>query len=568
MVDLRVDPDGLRSAGIGLSETAGAVGVAPRCEPAAADPVSVSIAESLTHWSHVLWALMRHAGRQRAAGGLSITSTADHLGSIDDAGAARIANTTDGGSLSAGTSGPLAPTMAASVPVPTLPAIPQMPAPPPLTGEQFSAMVHARPQPDRVREFANQWRNRLAPHILATADDTRRYSNDVQQTWDDGDPQAAANIAQHADWLESSLYASALRLADSADETASHAETVIHNTPSPQEFRDLRQRLNTALAHYQASGDPSQAIALTRQLGQKQGTAVAVYQTYAAAAPVTTNGAGEPPAPAPPIVRGEGPAATLDRQANELNPGAQRGDIGDGDEHGKGAGGDTRDSSTADFGPPFGPSGSPPVAPAQQSTALTTPTVTGTAANVVGAIAGAGVGTMGQLANSVHGMSGANSPLSALSGLSSLPGLGGIPHMGGPQMPSGPGDGAGDSVPDLGNGDPDFGSGGTTPAGGGGGDGGAAGPVSSLSPAVSGVPSAASPSVGAPAVSAPAASVPAVGGGMIAPPVMGGLGRGNDAGRKPNDKRRVVKRPVVNGEPVFGEVERKHSTRRQRTEER
>ena len=445
MVDLRVDTDGLRAAGSGLLGTAGAGGAAPRCDPAAADPVSVSVAATLTQWSHVLWTLMEHAGQQREAGGLSVTGTADHLGAVDAAGAARIASAAAGGSPGSAMPGSSAPALAASVPVPTLPSIPQMPAPPPLTGEQFSAMVHSEPGPDRLRAFAQEWRNRVGPHILATADHTRRYGNSIQQNWDDGDPRAATNVLQHADWLESSLHASALRLADSAEQAANHAETVIQGTPSPEEFRDIRTQLNTALAHYRASGglNGAQVIALTNELGERQGTALARYQTYAAAAPVTTAGAAQPPSPAPPIVRGDGPSATIDRQANQLNPGAHHGNIGDGDEHGQGAGGDTLEPSTADFGPPLGPSGAPSVAPAQPA-AFTPPAVDQTA-NIAGTIMGVGVGTVGQLANSLHGMSGGGSPLSALSGLSSLPGLGGMPHMGSPQMPSGPGDGGGDS---------------------------------------------------------------------------------------------------------------------------
>jgi hypothetical protein len=562
MVDLTVNSDGLRAAGNGLLGTAtGVAGAAPRCDPAATDPVSLFVAATLTQWSHVLWTLMEHAGQQREAGGLSITGTADYLGAVDAAGAAQIAATAADGSRDPAMPGPSLPAASAPVPVPVLPSIPQMTAPLPLTGEQFSAMVHSEPGPDRLRAFAHEWRNTVGPHILATADHTRRYGNSIQQDWDDGQPAAATNVLRHADWLESSLHASALGLADSAEQAAGHAETVIQSTPSPQEFRDIRTNLNTALAHFRASGglNGGQVLALTNQLGEKQGMALAGYQTYAASAPVTTAGASQPPSPAPPIVHGDG-SATIDRQANQLNPGSHRGNRGHGDADGQGAGGDRLEPSTADFGPPLGSSGNPPVAPAQPA-AFTPPAVDQTA-NLAGTIMGAGIGAVGQLAKGLNGISGGGSPLSALSGLSSLPGMGGMPHLGTPQTP---GDGAGDSAPALGN-DHDFGSGGTTPAdggGGGGGDGVGGAPISSSSPAISAAPSAASPSVGTPALSAPT-GVPATAGGpgMFGPPMMGGLGRGNDEGRKPNNRRRVVMRPAINSEPVFGEVERKHSTRR------
>ncbi|MFV1501378.1 hypothetical protein [Mycobacterium kansasii] len=566
MAQVNVDTAALRSAGTGLSNTAGHAGDAPRCDPAATDPVSVIVADTLTKWSHTLWTLMEHSGQQRAAGGISLACTAQYLGALDDAGSAEIA-----GALHSSPN-PVSPSVLSTpgaVPAPRLPEIPPITPPPPLTGEQVSALVHAQPDPDRLRAFASHWRTQIAPHILTAADHTRRYGTSVAQAWDSGSAPAADNIAQHADWLESSLHSSALKLADAADQAADHAEAVIQLTPTPQEFHDIRARLQNAVQHYHATGDPTQAMALTEQLGEKQITAVAGYQSYAAAAPTTTAGSSNPPQPAPPIVRGLGPADTSDKQASQLEPGAHGGNTGDGDDLGNGTGGDPQRPSTADMGPPFGQSGMPPVAPAQQQPVAASPPPAESVgapmmANVAGTIMGAGLGTAGELANGMHGVSG--SPLSALSGLSSL---GGMPHMGGPQTPHA-GNGAGESMPDLGN-DHDFGSGGTTPAGGGGGgggDGGGASMSGSATPAVSGTVSAANPAVGAPAGVSPSGAAPAGGGGsgMFAPPMMGGLGRGNEDERKAGEKRRVVMRPVVNSEPVFGEVERR-STPRQRNQD-
>lgn len=565
MADVKVDTEGLRSAGSGLVNTAGNGGGAPQADPAAIDPVSTSVAETLSHWSQVLWTLMEHAGQQREAGGVSLAGTATYLGALDDAGAAGILSVVGDGQSSVAMPGSLPPAVPAAVPLPTLPGLPQLPAPPPLSGEQVAALVHAQPQPDRLRAFASQWRDQVAPQILAAADHTRDYGNSVAQAWDSGASPASDNLLQHADWLESSLHAHALKLADSADQAAGHAETVIQNTPAPQEFRDIRNHLRAALAHYQASGDPTAAIALANQLGQKQATAVSSFQTYAAAAPGTTSGAANPPAPAPSIVRGTGPNDTIDKHADQLNPEGRHGDIGHGDDQGTGTGNDTSKPSTADTGPPLGQSGLPPTGPAQPLPA-TQPAAATPAANMAGTVLGAGLGTVGQLANSLHDMSSAGSPLQALSGLSSLPGMGGMPNTGQPQMPSG-GDGAGDPMPDAGN-DHDFGSGGTIPAGGG--DGGSGAPVGGSAPVLSGTAIAANPAVGTPIGGSAAGTPAAVGGGsgMVAPPMMGGLGRGNEEERKPQDWRRVIMRPVVNSEPVFGEVERKHTTPRRRKEER
>jgi hypothetical protein len=486
---------------------------------------------------------------------MSLSATASHLGAIDDANAANIGNSLIGdASQSPLPSAPI-PSAAASVPVPTLPAAPDTPAPPPLTGEQVSAMVHAGPGPDRLRAFAEQWRNTLAPHILSTADETRRYGHSVEGNWDDGDPAAARNVIEHADWLESALHKHAMRLADSADQAATHAESVIKNTPRPEDFQDIHNRLNAALR--EGGGlNAGPVIALTNELGEKQASAVAGYQTYAAAAPVTTTGGAQPPPPAPPIVRGGPQAQTLNPQINHPDPAGHDGDRGEGDKHGKDVAGDTLEPSTADSGPPIGASGMPPVAAAQP--AGLDPTTPGVAANIAGTIMGAGMGTASQLANSLHGIGAGGSPLSALSGLSSIPGLGGMPHM-----PGGMGDGDPGGTPDGGAG-PDFGSDGTAPAGGGGGDAGGGGgtPVSSSSPAVSGAPTGAGPVVGAPSGPAPSTTSGGMGGPAMYPPMMGGPGHGNDEGNKSKDKRRVVLRPVPNAEPVFGEVERKRSTRR------
>ncbi|WP_204080280.1 hypothetical protein [Mycobacterium riyadhense] len=565
MAQVSVDTDGLHSAGTGLANTAGPGGVAPRCDPAATDPVSVSVAETLTQWSQVLWTLMEHAGQQREAGGMSLARTAEYLGSLDDAGAGRIASVL-GSSPSTAAPESLPPATPGAVPAPTLPHLPQIPSPPPMTGDQVAALVHAQPDPARLREFANRWRTQIAPHILSAADHTRRFGNSVAQAWDSGTAPVSDNLLQHADWLESSLYSSALQLAQAAEQAAGHAETVIQSTPTPQEFHEVHARLQTAVKHYQVSGDPTEAIALTQHLREKRTTAVAGYQTYAAAAPTTTGAAANPPVPAPPIVRGTGPGDSSETNANQLNPGAHCDHAGDGNDAGKGAGDDTQRPSTADIGPPLGQSGTPPIAPAQQQPVTTSPATAGAPvmADIAGEVMGAGLGTAGQLANSMHGVSG--SPLSALSGLASPSGLGGMPHMGGPQAPSG-GDGPeAESMPDLEN-DHDYGSGGTTPAGGGGGgDGGGGAPVS---PPVSGTVSAANPTVGPPVGTSPSGGVPtaAGGSGMIAPPMMGGMGRGNEDERKAAEKRRVVLRPVVNSEPVFGAAERQRSTQRRRKED-
>ena len=328
MADIRLETDGLRAAGGGLAQTAGSAGSAPRCDPAASRPGIWVCCGDADHWSHVLSTLMEHADQQRQAGGLSVTGNADYLDAVDEAGAARIATAATGDSP--GMTVPVSvPTRCASCPCRRCRPYRRCRAPPPLTGEQFSVMVHSEPGgPARLRAFAREWRNGLAPHILATAHQTRGYADSIQQGWDDGDPQAAINAREHADWLESSLHSSALGLADSAEQAADQAETTIQNTPTPEDFRNIHTQLNAALAQYHASGgrNGAQVVALSNQLGETHGAALVSYHTYQAGAAVTTRGAARQPSPAPPIVRGDGPAGSIDQHAEEHNPGAHRGE--------------------------------------------------------------------------------------------------------------------------------------------------------------------------------------------------------------------------------------------------
>jgi hypothetical protein len=558
-MDLTADTDSLRADGVGLqATTAMPAGGAPRCPPAAADPVSGSVAQAFSHWSQVLWTLMEHAGHQRETGGISVAAVAQHLDQVDTASAGAISAVLGGSSLGSGADNFAGPTSAGPVAPPTLPPLPQMVAPPPMTGEQVAAMVHSQPNPDHLRMFADHWRSVVGPRIVAAADETRSYGNSIAHDWDDGDPAAARNVLKHADWLESALHGHVTNLAASAEEAAGHADTLIQNTPRPEEFRDLRQRLNTAMRTYRASGgvNGGEVIALNNELGQKNETALASYSTYAAAAPTTTTGAGQPPPPAPAIV--DSPSiAPVNGSPALVHPktGGAHGKGGDGTDN-DGAGGTTIEPGQADSGP-VGPSGTVPAAPAPPPGTNGAQSPVGSVAGIAGQIMGAGMGAIGQVGNSLRGLSGGGSPLSALSSLSSL---GGMPHSGSPQSPDS-GDQGGDSTPDPGA-DQDFGSGGTTPAGGG--DGGGA-PMSSASPAVSASPMGASgPTVGTPSVAAPASGAGGMGGsGMFAPPMMGGMGRGGEEGRTSKERRRVVMRPVDNSEPVFGEMERRRSARRQ-----
>ncbi|MDP7707397.1 hypothetical protein [Mycobacterium sp. TY815] len=565
-MDVTADTAGLRGDGAALSEVGHCAGQAPQCDPAAADPVSVSVAAALTQWSQSLWTLMGHAASLREAGGAALTATAEYLSEVDQANATHIANAPDAAGAHPGPVMPAAPAAApglAEVPVPKLTAIPAIPAPPPLTGEQIAALLHSGPGTAGLRAFAEHWRATVGPRILNTADAVRRHGSTIAQHWEDGAEQASVRVIEHANWLESSLHPSVVALANAADEAAGHIDAAIQGTPTPEEFADTRTRLRAALADYRASGGRhiGPVIAFSNQLSQRQGTAIAGYTTYAAAAPVATGGA--PPEPAPPIVTGSDQGAAVNHRIDDQRTAQQEGGRGASDRQGHGSDGDTLQPSTADGGP-VGPAGMPPAGPSEPG--LAPP------ANAVPALMGPGPGVVSQFVSTVPAMAGAagggsSSPLSSLAGLSSIPGLGSMPHMGSPSAPPGLGDGNGDPAGELGE-PPDFGSDGTMPASGGA-DGAGEPMATSSAPAVSGAP-AGSPGpavgMGAQASGVPTAATTAAGGpggpGMFAPPMMGGMGGRDDPDRKSDDRRRVVLRPIANTEAVFGEVERKRPARR------
>lgn len=560
-MDLTVDPAGLRADASALQGSAARGATAPVAQAAAADAVSTHLAGSLTTWAQSLHLLNDHAGQLRAAGGLALNGTAATLSSTDTQNASAIGGILDG-AATPGAPSPSVPGVLPAVALPTLPVAPTMTQPAPMPAEQIAALVHSGPGPAGLRNFANHIREGLGAKVLDTAANVRNAGTSVAQNWRDGQQQAASNITDHADWLESSLHPQVLALAAAADAAAGHTDTLIQSTPHPQEFADLNQRLKVAIAHYNASGgaNAAQVASLSGELTQKRATAMAAFQTFATAAPPTIGGAAQPPAPAPPIVQNPGAAA------EQLQPPAQTeqaskhdGQAVGRDHHGHGPGDpdnpDLADSGTA------APQPTPGLATLPTAAAAADPNTANTVANVAGMIMGAGTGAVGQV---THGLGGA-SPLSALSSLSSLPGMGSMPHMGSPEMPES-GGGPDNSSPD-GPGAGDFGSGGTSPASGLG-DGGASGggggaPMTSSSPAV-GPPTGSSVGVGGPASGSPppAGSASGAGFGMM-PPMMGGMGGKNDAERKSEERRRVVTRPVANTEAVFGEVRREP---RRRTE--
>jgi hypothetical protein len=510
------------------------------CQPPAADPVSVWMATVLnSSWTAVA-ALLSHAAALRSAGAASLSATAHSLQATDETNAAAI---TAGQPSAAAATMPAA---VAAIPAPTLPPLPALPPPPaPLPGEQLAALVHSGPGPATLRDTASELRA-TASRVSALADDTRRYRTLVDTNWQDGQQQAGTNIADHARWLDD-VNQHLTSLADGADQAARHTDTLIEQTPKPEEFEQARHQVALAIAQFKASGglNPIPVTTATAHLAKKQSQAVAAQETYHVASTATAAGLPPTPAPAPPIVRGEPAHKKQDTAKKKPEP-------------------DTAGEDTTDGQDPAQPETPPHEAPATQAagpvpvTDPSTAAVPAMVAQIAGTLVGAGTGTLGQLASGLQGAAAA--PLSALSSLTS--GLGDSGTSWDPPHSLGA-DPAIDAIPDAGSSDPTGdggGTGATTPAG--------AGPVSG--PAVSAVPvSTAMPAGGLGGAAGPQTGTagPGIGGMGMMPPMMGGMG-GRPAERERDGKdRRVVLRPEPNTEPVFGELDRRRSRRTQQQQE-
>lgn len=264
---ITVAPEGLTAAGAGLSGLPGP-GSAPACEPPAGDPVSAGVAAVFNSHANAVGALLAHAAVQRAAGGASVSGSAQTLRMADGANGAAIA----GGNPPA--LGAAIPAAVAAIPPPVLAGVPALPAPAPLAGEQLAALVHSGPGPGSLRAMAQALRG-TAQRVGALADDTRRYGAVVDQSWADGRQRAGANVSDHADWL-AAMEAHVSSLADGAEEAADHADSLIAATPRPEEFADLRRRLRQAVADFNASRGLNAApvMAVLSELSRKQGAAV------------------------------------------------------------------------------------------------------------------------------------------------------------------------------------------------------------------------------------------------------------------------------------------------------
>lgn len=529
MQHLDADPQALSGDGQGLAQCTAGAGGGGGCAPAGADPISTAVAGSFSVWEAGLEALVAHSQAVRVAGGLAVAHTAAVLEGTDQAGGATI-------SSPAGTPAPSPDASLPGVGVPAPPALPVAPTvpavPEPVSGQAWSAQIHAGAGPAPLAAYASRMRATSA-ELTAVAEQLRSHSHSIDAHWDDGIQRAGANVARLADWFDDTA-AYARDVAAAAEHSADHVRDAVSGTPRPEAFAQLQARVNDGLARFARSGglDAVPLQVATTDMAEAQRKAIEAQVAYAAAANTTTAEVPRPPKPAPPIV---GAASTKGGDTDKSSPASEDKTDTDGDADGAKA---KKADGEAD-------EGAEPGADEDAAAGAGDPTLEGTAdpdlgsaaadpagaedparpavdPNVLSAPAGSTGTTAGQLLSGLTqaagGMSpgqggGGGSPMSALSSLSGLPGSFG----GGGAMPSIPDMSSPDDLGlDGGGGSPmDFGGAGDTTASGGG-DMGASLPTGTTAALPAAAP--ASPAIGA--LPGPTSGAPTPGGGAM----MGGGG--------------------------------------------
>ena len=572
MQHLDADPQGLTGDGQGLQQCGGGV-AGGGCAPAGADPVSTAVAAVFSVWEAGLQTLVTHSQAVRVAGGLAVAHTAAALDAADQAGGAAISALAATPASSPGAALP-------GVPVPAPPALPVAPAvpavPEPVSGQVWSAQIHAGAGPAPLAAYASRMRG-TSDDLTTMAGQLRGHAHAIDAHWDDGVQRAGANVARLADWFDDTA-AYAREVATAAERSADHVRDAVAATPRPETFAQLQTRINDGLRRFTRSGglDVVPLQMATAQMAEAQRAAIDAQVAYAAAANTTTAEVPHPPKPAPPIV---GAPATKggDTQSEPAGKDTTDGDNSDarskktGGANGDDAKNGADDATGGGAGDPAAPDGTadpaagstpadPAPAPGDPARPAVDPNVLSGPAGTTGLTAGQLLGGLAQAAGGMSpGAGGGTSPMSALSSLAGLPGSFGGGGAGMPPLPDTPAPSPDDMG--LGGGSPtDVGGGGgvgdTTASGGG--DMGASLPSATTAALPAAAPT--SPPIGAlpgPAPSAPTPGGPMMGGGMYPP--MAGAGQGTQNGERNKElypDKRVVHREVPNTEPVFGELDR------------
>ena len=285
---IQVDPSGLAAAAQRIADVlAELVGGDPAHPPLGADPASAGAATRLSTAGASLVAVIgeQTLGLAVTAAQLLNVSTTFELQDLYNKSGLENLGVPD---LVAVTGwAPPSPPIPPDIRPPLVP-------PPPLPGEALSTAVHSG-DPNAGAAFISAWRE-LVSTLEGAADTVRAVAGQLPEAWDS--PVSTDAVRDHLYRYAQAFDTSASRahtLAWQADRHGEQNAQARNDIPSPQQFADLRQQIQTVSAANIASGG-KYAAQLTGLLGEKTALDTKAVQGYGALhteTDATTAGDGE-----------------------------------------------------------------------------------------------------------------------------------------------------------------------------------------------------------------------------------------------------------------------------------
>jgi hypothetical protein len=292
---VEVEPDAVAGTASQLAATGrlpASAGVT--ISPAAPDPVSTAVAQTLTARLAGITAYTAAAGAITDERASMLTANGADYRQQEAANTATLAC----GSAPAATT--------AQMPVGTLPVLPppNVAAPsvgaPPASGKAIAELIHSGPGAAGLYAAAARIRQHSAD-LSARADRVRASAYSLNDDWDSAaGREASSRFTELGTWYEShAAHATSLAAAlDTHGDNYGRAKTAV---PQPDQFHDVEQRLQMAIAANQAPGSLGRyapiILALQKELAQLNGEAIEGYANYAASAadPSVTGDPLQPP---------------------------------------------------------------------------------------------------------------------------------------------------------------------------------------------------------------------------------------------------------------------------------
>ena len=150
----------------------------------------------------------------------------------------------------------------------------------PCLGKPTPKRYTGGPGRSSLHVFADHW-EQAASELRRAADTTTQADNAIDASWNDGKQRAGANTRLHGEWL-SQMGDHAEMLASQARSVATSFETAKHSTPSPQEFAQARQELQSALERFSSSkgANAAEVQQKSQDLAYKQTQATSAATAY------------------------------------------------------------------------------------------------------------------------------------------------------------------------------------------------------------------------------------------------------------------------------------------------